>query len=380
MEKKTKIVCVLSLSVLIIIGGVYGLFSATGKATENVENQFTIGAILPLSGNAAYYGEAAQKGINIARQRLEKEYPDIQIKIVYDDSQYTPKGGITAYHALRNNNELDAVITAASQVSLAIQPLTKEDNVLQMAIFASADKYSAPNDLTFRVSARNEIEAGELVKFINKKGYKTLGMLYLNNEFGKGFAETLKKRVNAASASKIIAEEPYLLETKDFRTALTKIKEENPDAIFMVGLASQYSIILKQAEEMGIEAQFLTMRSAEDPVLIENAGKLAEGLMYTYPFDAAKNNKNMREFTRSFKELYGTVPDAYAAEGYEGLKLTVLALIECNKEASCTWRYFGDLENYNSLFGDLSFDENGDVYYDFFMKTIKNGEFVPYNP
>ena len=35
-------------------------------------------------------------------------------------------------------------------------------------------------------------------------------------------------------------------------------------------------------------------------------------------------------------------------------------------------------QNYQGVLGDLSFDENGDVYFPYTLKTIKDGELVPY--
>jgi len=55
-----------------------------------------------------------------------------------------------------------------------------------------------------------------------------------------------------------------------------------------------------------------------------------------------------------------------------------MAFAECGKDYECIKDYLTNLKNYNSVFGKLSFDNNGDVYYDFFYKTVKDGQFVKY--
>ena len=185
----------------------------------------------------------------------------------------------------------------------------------------------------------------------------------------------MKKELSKLQANvKIVGEEGFLLETSDFRTSLIKLKENNPDAIFIVGTAAHYSNILKQAKELNLNAQFLSMRSAEDPILIRLGAEVAEGLVYTYPFDATSD----LNFVKQFKASYNTNPDAYAAEAYEGFKLTAMAFAKCKKDYGCIQDYLTNLKDYNSVFGKLSFDENGDVYYDYFLKTIKDGQFVKY--
>ena len=344
------------------------------------EEKITVGIILPLSGSAAYYGEASQRGMMIAQEEIAKQFPNLKLHIYYEDSAYTPKEGVNAYNKLKTAEEIDAIITAASHVSLAIQPLAAQDNILQMAIFSSAGKYTSPDDLSFRVSTRSELEADALVKFLKEKELADIGILYINNDFGLSFREALKEEIRKQSANIIVVgEESYILEDSDFRTILTKIKAKNPDAIFMVGTAGHYALILRQAKELGIQAIFVSMRSAEDPVLLKTAGELANGLVYTYPFDTTAERKETKAFVNAFKNKYNQVPDAYAAEGYEGFKLVALALNECGKDDGCVKEYLSNTKNYKSVFGPLSFDTNGDVYYNFFYKTVENGKFVSIN-
>ena len=360
--------------VLGVIGGGWLISRRSGAPATDGET-IKIGVILPLSGTAAYYGDVSKKGIELAKEEIEKTNPELKLFLVYEDSFYTPKGGVDAYQKLAVAGGVDAIITAASQVSLAVEPLAKKDNVLQMAIFSSADKYTQPDDLTFRVSTRNEVEASALADFLAGKGFKKLAILYLNNDFGLGFKEALKNNL-AGSDLSIVADEGYLLEASDFRTQLAKIKSTGPDVLFIVGTANHYAKILNQAKELGLRVQFVSMRSAEDPVLIKNSPVSAEGLIYSYPFDAADTDQAVANFSSDFIDKYKTTPDAYAAEGYEGMKLIGAAFAECGKNYPCIANYLHGLKERPSVFGPLSFDQNGDVTYGFFLKTVKNGEFV----
>ena len=63
------------------------------------------------------------------------------------------------------------------------------------------------------------------------------------------------------------------------------------------------------------------------------------------------------------RKKYRIAPDGYAAEGYEGLRLVISAFASCDKNYTCMQGYLQNIRNYSSVFGNLSFDENGDVYY-----------------
>ncbi len=342
------------------------LLFLTACATQAPE-KINIGVSIPLSGVAAYYGEISQQGIELAREELA----DPKFQVFFEDNYFTAKGGADAYNKLKNVNDIDAIITGSSQASLAILPQTTADNVLQMAIFATNEKYGVPNDLAFRISTTASAETVPIVEYVLVKNITRLSILYLDNDFGAGFKDALKEKVSTTNIE-IVGEEAYLLEAEDIRTQLLKLKEANPQVIFIIGTAKHFVLILKQAKELGIKAQFMSLRSAQDPIIIQNAREAAEGFVYSYTFDSTKDDA--QEFVTRFKQKYGREPDAYAAEGYEAYKLIVAAFNECDKNTDCIKEFFK--KPHRTVFGEVKFDEKGDPLYSFHMKTIKNGEFV----
>ncbi|MEK7075821.1 MAG: ABC transporter substrate-binding protein, partial [Patescibacteria group bacterium] len=133
MNQKTK--WIVGIIVVVAVVAV-GYFVSKGPSEPVSTEPIKIGVLLPLSGPAAFYGDQSKKGIEIAKEEILEKYPNLKLELYYEDSLYTPKGGVDAYQKLRITTKLDAVITAASQVSLAVVPLTAEDKILQMAIFS----------------------------------------------------------------------------------------------------------------------------------------------------------------------------------------------------------------------------------------------------
>jgi branched-chain amino acid transport system substrate-binding protein len=346
---------------------------ANGRENSGSSNEtIHVGALLPLSGAAAYYGEQSKKGIEIAVAEMEAE-TDLDIEVVYEDNLFTAKGAVDAYNKIKNTQQIDAVITASSPAAMGVAPLSQQDNILQMAIFANVDAYSSPNDLRFRTSTLSGLEMQKLAEFVQK--YSKVAMLYVNNDFGvstkNSFTAEMQKRGVQTTA------EGYATDAGDFRSQLVRIKQFAPGAVVIVGPAKQTGIALKQAKEIGLQAQFLSTRAAEDPVLLQSAD-VAEGLIYPYPFDAENNAAQIRKFTQTFRDTYDTEPDAYSAEAYEGLRLIARAFAECGKNHECIQQYLTNLRDYPSIFGPVSFDQNGDISYEYFYKTIRNGAFMKY--
>src|SRR3989338_1742496 len=135
--KKTTITVLLFLMILI----------AGCSTSENTDHSVSIGVLLPLTTNTAAYGEDARQGIMLA---LEDKPVDLAANIFVEDHQADPKLALAAYEKLGAQTKLDAVISAMSPVSLALQPRLNEQHVIQMAVFSSTPDYSSIGDYSFR--------------------------------------------------------------------------------------------------------------------------------------------------------------------------------------------------------------------------------------
>ena len=198
----------------------------------------------------------------------------------------------------------------------------------------------------------------------------------MNNEIGTSIAKTLTSEINKLENVQILSNESFPVETNDFRTTIAKIKQSEPDAIYIAGLASHTATFLNQLEEIKVNIPILSFRTAEDPILIKNAGILAEQVIFTSAFDANTQTKEVKKFVDDFKKEYNLMPDNYAAEGYFATQLVVTSIKKCSTDSKCIFDFISSLKNYPSVFGNIRYDKNGDVFYPFFLKTVRGGEFV----
>ncbi len=363
--------------IIVVLAVIVGIawWSQTKNKAPITGEPIKVGVSESLSGVAAYYGEENKKGVDLAEIEVAKKYPHLKFQIFHEDNMFTSKGGVDSYFKLKNTYNIDTIITHTSPVAIAVQPLAKQDGILQMAVSASASGYSSPNDLSFRTTAGTDSEAGTMAKFIKEKGWKRVGILYMKNEIGTSLQQSLTKQLEPAV---IAVNEGFLVEEKDFRTLISKLRSVNADAVYVAGTTAHLSVILKQSSENGLRTEFLGFRTVEDPSLIQNSGTLADGVIYTYGFDVRGEDSETVKFTEAYEEKFGTLPNGLAAEGYEGMMLVAAAFDECGKEYACIQEYLSGLRNYPSIFGNLSFDQNGDVTYPFFLKVVRDGKFVRY--
>lgn len=125
MSKNTKIILGIIIAV-VIIGGI--CWAARRKAAAPVAEEgevIKIGAILPLSGPVAMFGDWARKGMEIALEDINLE--EVKIEVLFEDSKLDAKEGIIAYNKLVNIDNAGLIISAKSSVSVPLIPIVRED-------------------------------------------------------------------------------------------------------------------------------------------------------------------------------------------------------------------------------------------------------------
>jgi branched-chain amino acid transport system substrate-binding protein len=361
--------------VIIIIVAVVVFYKPTPK------EPIKIGAILQLSGAGALYGEYAKRGIDLAVEEINSGngVNGRKIKIIYEDSQNEPTLAISAFRKLKDVDKVKFIISEGSRVALALISLSNQEKIIQMEIGSITQKYRVENDFTFRTAITALQLATHEAGTVISRNIKKVALLYVGDDYGYGMMDVFKKAYNDLGGE-IIAEETFLQTDKDFRTQLFKIKTANPSALIICTRLEQTGLILKQIKEIGLISQIFTdVNTIESQQVINTARGTAEGVIYVASkFDPNENDVSKKYFQK-FQEEYKISPEEIGAQSYDGLFAIVLAIKECpDLDTSCVKNNLNKIE-FDGVFGKIKFDSAGDVVdRSVILKTIKNGEFVPY--
>lgn len=191
-----------------------------------------IGAVLPLTGDIASYGKRAQKGIELALERIENSGGPA-ITVEFQDGKGDAKESVTLMNKFCSIDKVPVVIgAAASSVSLAMAPVANRNQVLQISpISSSPELTDKGGDYFFRVCPSDAFQAVILAKWMIEMGVKSVGILYVNNSWGGSLKDRFVTEFKSLGGT-IVTEEACLEGDRDFRTQLTKIISLKPDAIY----------------------------------------------------------------------------------------------------------------------------------------------------
>ncbi len=206
---------------------------------------------------------------------------------------------------------------------------------------------------------------------------KKVGIIHDKTAYGQGVAEELKKQFEKDGGT-TVAFEGLQTGDRDFRSLLTRVKSDNPDALYFGGMFSESGILVRQARDVGFKGPFILPEANYDPTFLQVAGPAAEGTYVTFvgsPPDLLDSAKN---FVAAYKQRYPTDElKSYDHYGYESASLIIAALKAVGADRKKIIDYLQHVK-YDGVLGTTSFDEKGDTL----NKTItlfqvRQGKFQP---
>ena len=360
----------------LLFGLIFLFITSCGKKEEEV---ITIGVITPLTGEGATYGQATQRGVDLAIEEINNSggINGKNMKVIYEDDKMNPMEGTKAIKKLIDVDKVPVIIGAfGSSITLAIAPIANQNKVVLFSASSTADALKDAGDYFFRSVPSNSVQGKSATEFaINILKAKTVAILYMNNDYGlsltKSFEENFKNL-----GGKIIIKENYNPNDKNFRTQLLKIKNTKPDIIFYPGHYNESAQILKQAKEFNIKVPFIGGDGSYSPELISIAGNAAEGSYYTLmAMGYGIADEEMNKFVSAYKKKYNEEPDVYSAYAYDAIQIIANAIKNGGYSADGIKTALYKTKDFKGITGITSFDKNGEVNKSFYIYEIKNGNF-----
>jgi branched-chain amino acid transport system substrate-binding protein len=165
-----------------------------------------------------------------------------------------------------------------------------------------------------------------LVDYLYRKmGYQRVGIIRASNRYGRfGVRE-----INDGSRRlehPIIMEMAYRVGSGHYTLELERLKAAKVDAIVHWGDAEDGAHILNEMRQMGMTQPFFCSDRCVHDEFVRIAGKNAEGVICSYPWNPKRQDPKLEAFKKAFRERYGEEPETYAAHAYDGTNLLIWAI------------------------------------------------------
>ncbi len=368
MNKTTKIIIWIVIAVVIIVGIWY---EVNKKLARN--NTIKIGVVLALTGKGADLSNYIKNGIDLAVEKYGRN----NIQLVYEDDSCDPKKAVSAFEKLTTVDGVKVIIGSfCSSATLAMAPIAEARKIVLITPASSAEDISQSGDFIFRNHSRGSLEMTKFGLFMGKK-FKNIVIFFDKTNDGTVSAAKYFQDGVVEAGGNIIKSEG-VSSGQSYATEIIKIKSdlEKASAIHIEALAQDAVVMVKKMAEFGIKKQLSFDKIVASKEFVDPLGKLTEGILYIEP----KFDKNTDpDFTESYQNKYNIDPNVFSAQGYDTFMILAKIMEEkCGNDSVCVKNELYRIKDYHGAGGLISFDQNGDVEKEEIIKTVKNGQFVPY--
>ena len=377
-RRLTPFVCALAI-VALMVG-----FSTHAQMTpqmKGISGEISIGVVLPLTGAlAAPYGLPMQRGFELAREEINNsgQFGEAKITFITEDDQGTVEDAVEAYNKLIHKKSVPVILGPAnsSQVREAF-PIAQQNRIVAISSLSSASGLSAIGDFNFRISLTTDVLVPSGIRITQEKlGYTQVATIYDEIDLYSTDSSKVVREALTANGVEILTTETYHTGETDFSVQLTRIKESNPDAIFISALAPEMIKIMIQTRQLGIPTSvpLIVPDLTGDEVAV--AGDAAEGAIAFTSWTSTVDTQGNQAFVQNYRTKYGAEPNPWAAQSYAALHILVEAIANAQSTDPTAIRdALANTKNFDTVLGKFSFNAVGDAVYDLMVLTVRNGNF-----
>ena len=334
---------------------------------ESPPEPFVIGAMDALTGVAESYGNPLHQAKLLAVEEINAAggINGRELRLIVEDSKCNAQDAITAYNKLTDVDGVKIILgTTCSGSMLGAAPLAEKEGVVLLSASATSPDIAVAGDYIFR-TAINDLRLGiDTGNTLWVDGMRRIATITEATDYAEGTRRTSVEQFEKLGGE-VLAAESYSSEVLDFRSQLTKLLAESPDALL---LAAQGEVsagtIMRQARELGFEGPIYAESVASSPDALDIAGDAATGMKAIVPNPNLSTSAG-KDFLAKFESRYGVVATLpwFQGSAYDDVYIAAECLRQTGDDQDADG--FRDCLyglTWSGAIGDnYSFDENGEV-------------------
>jgi len=322
--------------VMIFLLAMNGFAGGRGDAGNN---PIRIGFYADLSAGTAVWGTDAEKGARLKVEEVNAAGGVLgrPVELVVYDIGLSPTEAVRAYTRLVQVDRVVAVQgSLISSTALAVQPVTDS---LRVPVVSRAmdervttpgfdpdnpERVIPPAEFFFLTQPSAFQQSRAIVCYaIHVLGMETFAMLYTpDNAYSLYLAKGFEHAVRYYGRQ-MLGTFQFREGDLDFRPQLTRVRELNPDGLFVNNYLVDNANAVRQARELGVRSRFLGNNSWYRP-MDEVAGVAADGSYF--PMNFGVGNPRLQNFIRAYRARWGEDPRLHSFSGYDDIGIIIDAI------------------------------------------------------
>jgi branched-chain amino acid transport system substrate-binding protein len=357
--------------------------AALGLAAGAAHAQQTVNMpiVIELSGAGAVSGTNFRDGAVLAIDEINAKGGILGRKISAPQSDTQSNPGVSraqVQKAIDGNPYviLGPVFSGSVKVNMI---LAQQAEVPQFTGAEAADITQMGNAYIFRTSFGQQMSMPKIANYIRDSlKAKTVAVVWVNNDFGKGGRDTFTKEM-AARNIKVVADISTESGQVDFAADVVKAKSANADAIFVYTNEEESARFLREARKQGVNKPLIGETTLLGQKVIELAGDAANGAKGHVGLTVDAPVAAVLAFREKFFKRFNYLPDHNGIKGYTGVYAVKHATEKIGKfDRKLLAKTMHGLtikpEQEPGILMEATWDDNGDIDRISFLAEVIDGK------
>jgi len=352
--------------------------------------EIKIALALPLTGDIAVLGQGLRRAAILAVEEAVKagRFPGVKVMTLDFDDRSDPKEAVNVANRIVSDPDIVGVLghfnsgcsipASAIYAQAGLPMISPASSNPTLTLQQMSPSWGRPRTI-FRVNTTDDVQGASAAEFIwNSLKKKRVAAIHDKTSYGQGVAEEFRKKF-LALGGEVISFDGIQVGDKDFKSLLTRIKDEKPEALYFGGIYNEGGLLVRQARELGLKAPFTGSEANYDPEFFRIAGTNIEGVYVTFLGRPPQLLDSAKQFIEKYKIRWPQDEvKAYDHYGYEIANLYLDAVEKVGPDRAKIVDYLRTVKH-EGVLGETSFDEKGDTLNKVItIFAIKDGKFVPY--
>jgi branched-chain amino acid transport system substrate-binding protein len=337
--------------------------------------------LVELSGTGATSGTNFDNGVKLAVKEINATGGILGRKVEYtsSDTQSAPQ---TAKALAQKAVDEGAYVVMGPVFSGSILVSMAETRRAEIPNFTGGEGAAITqqgNPYIFRTSFTQATAMPKVARYIKDTvKAKTIAMVWVNNDFGKGGRDTMMKALEAQGI-KVAADISTDPGQVDFSGAVLKVKQSNADAVFVYTNEEESARALRELKKQGYDKPIIGETTLTSQKVIELAGDAANGAVAHVGLTADAPQPTIKAFDERFQKEYKYKTDHNGLKGYSAMYIVKAVTEKIGKFdpkafAAAMHGVTLSSKDYPGVLLDVTFDQNGDLDRESFMTKVVNGK------
>ena len=342
-----------------------------------------LAGIYELSGAGATSGTMFKNGVELAVKEINAAGGILGKKIEHSASDTQSNPGVAkGLTAKAIDDGVFAVFGPVFSGSILVSMAeTKRAEIPNFTGGEAASITKQGNPYIFRTSFTQDTAMPKVARYIaSGLKAKTVALIYVNNDFGKGGRDAITKALDALGV-KVLADISTDSGQIDFSAPVLKAKQSGADVVFVYTNEEESARALRELRKQGVTKPLVGETTLTSQKVIELAGDAANGATAHVGLTVDADNPLMLKFKAKFYQATGTISDHNGIKGYTGVYMLKAALEKVGKldrvaVAKALHGMSFKAATDPGVLMDVAFDDKGDIDRESFVVEVKNGKQV----